>query len=144
MTKKIIPDKYDLMARIFPAVIVLIPFLFFTMNCNSLNIFLHNLLKVKIVGDITIALLLLYLLAQISRFLSKFTFERFYFKDDLDLPTTRFMLFFDPQFSRDYKIRIRAKVKSDFKIDLPNELEERENLLESKKRIVETIMLPRI
>ena len=143
MGKKLTPDKYDLIARIYPATIVLIPFLLFTMNCNSLNLLLHTLLKVKIVGNITIALILLYLLAQISRFLSKFIFESSYFKNDLDFPTTRFMLFVDPQFSRDYKMQIRAKVKSDFKIDLPNELEEREDLLESKKRIVETVGLIR-
>lgn len=143
MAKKIIPDKYDLIARIYPAAIVLIPFILFTMNCNSLNLLLHTLLKVKIVGDITIALILLYLLAQISRFLGKFIFERTHFKDELEMPTTRFMLFSDSQLSKKYKIQIRAKVKADFNIDMPNELDEEVDLIESKKIIIEAVGLIR-
>lgn len=145
MEIKVIPDKYEIIARILPATIVLIPFLLFTMKCDisSLSLFLQDLLKVKIIGNLTISLVLLYLLSQINRFLGKFIFERIYFKDELEMPTTIFMLFSDSKLSKKYKMQIRAKVKADFNIDLPNELDEEVDLLESKKMIIEAVGLIR-
>ncbi|WP_243350069.1 hypothetical protein [Parabacteroides sp. FAFU027] len=145
MEMKIIPSKYEIIARIFPATIVLIPFLLFTMNCDIsiLSSFFQDLLKVKIVGNLTIALVLLYLLSQINRFLGKFIFERILFRDELEMPTTKYMLFSDSKMSRKYKMQIRERIKSDFNIDMPNELDEETDLVEAKKRIVDTVGLIR-
>lgn len=142
---KIIPDKYEVLARIFPAVIVLIPFLIFTMNCDisMLSVFFDDLLKVKIIGNITIALILLYFLSQANRFFGKFLFERILFKDELEMPTTRFMLFSDSTLSKTYKLQIRVKIKADFNNNMPTEEDETNDLVETKKRIVEVVALIR-
>lgn len=141
MEIKIIPDKYEILARIFPAIIVLIPFLIFTMNCDisMLSVFFNDLLKVKIIGNITIALILLYLLSQTNRFFGKFLFEMVMFKDELEMPTTRFLLFSDSKLSKRYKLQIREKIKVDFNNSMPTEEDKRVDLLETKKRIVEAV-----
>lgn len=138
-------DKYTLVARLYPSIIVLIPVLLFTINCNitNLGITLENLLKVKIISNVSIAIVLLYLFMQLNRFLGKYIFERKIFKDEMDMPTTLFLLYFDVTFSKNYKDMIREKVKKDFKIDMPNKQDEKENLAESKRRITEAVGLIR-
>lgn len=145
MEIKIIPDKYEIQARIFPAIIVLIPFLIFTMNCDIsiLNVFFKNLLEVRIIGNLTIALILLYLLSQINRFFGKFIFEKNMFSDELEMPSTRFLLFSDSKLSKAIKLQIREKIKNDFQFIMPTEDDERIDLIESKKRIVEATGLIR-
>ncbi len=49
-------DKYNRKARIYPSVIILIPFLLFTIYCDIENLseVFDTLLKVKIIGNVTI------------------------------------------------------------------------------------------
>lgn len=138
-------DKYTRKARIYPSIIILAPFLLFTLYCDieGLKEIFDNLLKIKIIGNITISIVLLYLLVQINRFIGKFIFEKFMFKSELEMPTTRFMLFLDSEFSKEYKNQIREKINSDFNMSLPDADAENEDLLNSKKRIVEAIGLVR-
>lgn len=138
-------DSYTRKARIYPAVLVLIPFLIFTINCNiqGLNAFFDDLVKVKVIGNITISIVLLYLLTFTNRFLGKFLFERKLFKEELEMPTTKFLLFSNTVFSKNYKIQIRDKVKLDFKLDMPTEEDEISNENDCKKRIVEAVGLIR-
>jgi len=145
MDIKIIPDKYEIQARIFPAIIVLIPFLIFTINCDisGLSHAFDDLLKVRIIGNLSIGLVLLFLLYQTNRFFGKFIFEKRSFNDELNMPTTRFLLFSDTQYSQNYKLRTRQKIKTDFKVDMPSEVDERTDLVESKRRIVEAVGLIR-
>lgn len=138
-------DKYNRVARLYPSLIILIPFLLFTINCrlaNLENVF-DSILGVKIIGNITISVVLLYFFIQINRFLGKFLFERIIFKNELQMPTTRFMLFNDNEFSREYKNQIRAKIKNDFQIELPSEFEESQNNENVRKRILEAVGLIR-
>lgn len=138
-------DKYNLIARIFPSAIVLIPFLLFTFNCEIeiLKQIFDDLLKAKIIGNITISIVLLYFLTQINRFLGKFLFEKQIFKNELEMPTTNFLLYKNPEFSKQYKNKIRAQIKSDFQIELPTEIEEEENIEDTRKQIVEAVGLIR-
>lgn len=138
-------DRYNRAARIYPSIIILIPFLLFTIYCDIDNLkdVFDDLLNVKIIGNITISIVLLYLLIQANRFLGKFLFEKSMFKNELEMPTTNFLLFNNSEFSKDYKIRIRKHIKSDFQIDLPDESEENENRVDARKRIVEAVGLIR-
>ena len=138
-------DKYTRKARIYPSIIILIPFLLFTLYCDieGLKDIFDNLLKIKIIGNITISVVLLYLLTQINRFIGKFIFEKHMFKSELEMPTTRFMLFLNSEFSKEYKNQIREKINFDFNMNLPDENDEINDLLNSKKRIVEAIGLVR-
>jgi hypothetical protein len=138
-------DRYFRIARIYPSVIILIPFLIFTIYCKIDNMqdAFTNLLKIKIIGNITISIVLLYLLVQINRFLGKFIFERYMFKNELEMPTTNFMLYGNTEFSRDYKYKLREQIKSDFQIILPDDQAEIDDILDVRKRIVEAVGLIR-
>lgn len=138
-------DKYNRTARIFPSVIILIPFLLFTIYCDIdylKNVF-DNLVKVRIIGGITISIGLLYLLIQVNRFFGKFIFEKSMFKNELEMPTTNFLLFKDSEFSKEYKAKIRKQIKADFEIELSNESEEYKDSENARKRIVEAVGLVR-
>jgi hypothetical protein len=136
-------DKYTRKARVYPSIIILIPFLIFTLYCEieGLKDVFDNLLQVKILGNITISVVLLYLLVQINRFLGKFIFEKYMYKSEIEMPTTLYMLFSNSGFSKEYKNKIRDKIKADFDMHLPDEKDEVDNLLNSKKRIAEAIGL---
>jgi len=138
-------DKYNRIARIYPSIIILIPFLLFTIYCDieSLKDIFNNVLGIKIIGNITISVVLLYLLVQVNRFLGKFLFERNMFKDELEMPTTNFMLYQDSQFSKEYKEQLREQIKIDFHINLPTEIDENENIENARRRIVEAVGLIR-
>ncbi len=138
-------DKYTIIARIFPAIITLIPIIIFTTSCNIdyLNSYFNNLLQVKIVGNISISVALLYFLAQLNRFLGKYIFEKSLFREELNMPTSVFLLFSNGTFSLNYKNQIRKKIKQDFKIEMPTQDDELINLEESKRRIVEAVGLIR-
>lgn len=138
-------DKYNRTARIYPSIIILLPFLLFTIYCHidNLKVVFEDLLKLKIVGNITISIVLLYFLVQINRALGKFVFEKSLFRNELEMPTTNFLLFSNQEFSKEYKLQIRAKIKKDFKVELLNENEETIDLENSRKRIVETVGLIR-
>lgn len=99
--------------------------------------------RTTVIGNITISIVLLYLLMQINRFLGKFLFEKNMFKNELEMPTTNFLLFSNTEFSEEYKIKIREQIKSDFQIELPNEFMENQNIIETRKRVVEAVGLIR-
>jgi hypothetical protein len=138
-------DKYNRIARIYPSIIVLIPFLLFTIYCDIDNLkdVFDNILEIKIIGNITISIVLLFFLVQVNRFLGKFLFERSIFKNELEMPTTNFLLYQDSQFSNEHKTQLRGQIKNDFHIELPTEIDENQNIENAKKRIVEAVGLIR-
>lgn len=138
-------DKYTLTARLYPALITTIPILLFTLNCKVEGIeeLFNSVLKAKILGNITISVVAIYLLMQSNRFFGKFLFEKVIFKNESDMPTTRFLLYRDKEFSDEYKDRIRSKVLTDFNFILPNRVDEVNNIENSRKRIVEGVGLIR-
>lgn len=138
-------DKYNRTARIYPSIIILLPFLIFTIYCDIGNLkdVFDDLLKVKIIGNITISIVLLYFLTQLNRFIGKFLFEKNMFSDELEMPTTNFLLFSNSEFSAEYKKQMRKQINKDFQIDLPDEKEEILDLENARKRIVEAVGLIR-
>lgn len=138
-------DKYNRVARIYPSIIILLPFLVFTMYCNidGLNEVFDNLQNARIIGNVAISVVLLFLLVQVNRCLGKFLFEKYLFKNELEMPTTNFMLFSNSEFSKEYKILIRKKITDDFNIGMPDENEELVDLENVRRRIVESVGLIR-
>lgn len=59
------------------------------------------------------------------------------------MPTTDFLLFFNPEYSKEYKKIIYKRIQHDFKIQLPTEKEQNENELNSRKRIAEAMSIVR-
>lgn len=101
--------------------------------------FVGGVLGAKIVSNLSISLICLYFLSEIGRIISKNIFQRFFFKEEIYMPTTNYLMFSDQTYSRNHKIDIRKKVLSDFVVSLPTSDEENSDELDSRKRIVETM-----
>lgn len=134
-------DSYSITARIFPAILSSVPFfvLHFYYLRPTLGQFWDDLLTAQIVSDITIALVFLFLLIQVSRYISKEFFEKSMFADGLSLPTTDYLLHLNSHFSPEYTIKIHAKIKSDFDIEIPSAKEEATDTKRSRKLITEVV-----
>jgi hypothetical protein len=139
-------DAYSLKARIAPAFIsIIIPVMVFNHFYTSEEFakFVGDVLAYKIAANFTISAVLLFFVAEGARFVSKQIFERLYFKQELYMPTTNFLLFSDHTYSPDYKTRMRKKISTEFKLQLSSEAEETSDPTLARTKIVETMALIR-
>ncbi len=134
-------NKYTREARIFPTIISAIPILLFQYSFSNKEVsdFLVFLEKIEIIGNITISIVVLYFVSQLNRFISKTFFE----KKEIYMPTTNFLLFQNPEYSKEYKRSIYEKLEKDFDTKLPSKLLQEEDELNSRKRISEVTSLAR-
>lgn len=128
-------------ARVFPAILSSFPFfvLHFFYLSPKLGQFWGDLLDVKIVSNVTVALVLLFFLMQLNRYISKTVFEKRIFADGLYLPTTDYLLHLDAHFSPEYTRGVHEKIKRDFNIEIPPAHEEARDDKRSRKIIAEAI-----
>jgi hypothetical protein len=137
--------NYTITARIYPAIITSFPLVIlsgFIINSDFIKLF-TNFNYLKIASNISMPFIIVYLLAQINRFIAKEIFEKKYFKNELYMPTTNFMLFENDEYSDDFKLKIRDKIQKDFDITLPSKEQERGDNITARKQIVEAIGLVR-
>ena len=138
-------NKYIIEARLFPTLICIFPlfiFQYFFLN-EKISGFLNYLGSMEFIGNTTFSLVLLYLMMQINRTIGKTFFEKRYYQNGLYMPTTNFLMISNNEYSKDYKINFHRKVKTDFNIELLNELEEKNNEIKARKKIAEAISLIR-
>jgi len=140
-------NSYTLVARIFPAILCIFPYgiihIFYL--SDRIGAFLNEisaLIPEPVVGA-SLSLVLIYLLAQINRGVSKTVWQRIYFRDELKMPTTNFLMYANDQYTDDYKNRMRARIKQDFDIVLPSRTEEQENENETRQKIAQAVSLVR-
>ncbi|WP_140414174.1 hypothetical protein [Bathymodiolus platifrons methanotrophic gill symbiont] len=139
-------DKYSLKARIIPAFFsIIIPIMIFNnfYISEELYKFMDNVLFAKFVSNISMFLICLYYLSEAGRFISKNIFEKIYFKDEMYMPTTNYLLFQNTKYSSSFKKRIHNKVLSDFGIKLLSSKKEILDENEARRKIVETMALIR-
>lgn len=105
--------------------------------------FVGEVLGAKILSNITISLICLYFLSEAGRFMGKNVFEKHFFNDERQMPTTNILMHQDTSFSGQYKALIRSKIRSDFQLELPSENEENSNNDDARTRIVEAMTLIR-
>jgi len=137
--------NYTITARIYPAIITSIPFVVLSgiiINSDIANIF-KDFEYFKIASNISIPIIIIYFLSQINRFIAKEVFEKRYFKNELEMPTTNFMMFDNDEYSDGFKLKIREKINIDFGIVLPSKDKEKTDNLNVRKQIVEAIGLVR-
>jgi len=120
-------DTYDLIARVFPAVLSSVPFfiLHYFLLQPAIGEFWGEILAISIASNITFSFILLFLLMHLNRIASKEIYEKYFFKDGLCFPTTNFLLHADSYFSHEYTMKIHKKIKSDFGISIPSGQKER-------------------
>lgn len=138
-------DKYTLKARIYPAIIVMVPMLVLYNLAfdEQLRKFTDNILSVKLVGSIGLSAVLMYFLAQANRVISKFVFEKALFRNERHFPTTSFLLYSDGELSKAYKEKIRAKIEADFSMTLPDRAAEEEDSEGTRKMLADAVGLVR-
>lgn len=134
-------NSYYLKARLFPTIICSIPILslYFFGFSEEIDEFIKFLNNYKWVADATISIALIFLLTQINRFVAKEVFQSLFFKDELYMPTTNYLLHSNNYLAMDTKKRIRQKINLIFKINLPSKKVEETDELEVRKLIVEAV-----
>lgn len=130
-------NKYTLTARAFPALITLVPIticISFFLN-STIEAAIGNKILLKLAGNLSLSVVIFYFLTQVIRFIGKEVFERIYFKNELRMPTTDFLMPNDNNLSAPYKEKIYSKIKKDFRFSI--DLSQNENDL--RKQIVEAV-----
>ncbi len=132
--------NYYIKARLFPTIICIIPFLslYFIGFDEELIKFLEFLEGYKWAGDVTVSAALIYMLVQANRFIAKEVFQRIYFKDEKNMPTTNYLLPNDSTLSDEIKRKIYNQIQLDFNIQILGENVEN-NEVELRKTIMTAV-----
>lgn len=138
-------EEYNLKARYFPAFIVLFPFSIMIYQLISPEYFslLKDNLFIHVSSQLSTNICLIFLLSHIIRYFGKNLFEANIYDNELDFPTTKYLLISDSYFTEDYKNSIKKKAENDFNIKFPSFNLEKENLKIAKKEISEIVGLIR-
>jgi len=134
-------SEYFIKARLFPTILTSIPILclyYFAIG-KDLESFITFISEIEWLGNVTIFTAIVFAFVQINRFTSKELFQRFYFKDEIDMPTTKYLLFENSFFASHIKEKIRLKIASDYGIQLLDEQSEKDNPTEAKKVITSAV-----
>lgn len=140
-------NKYYIKARLLPAILTSVPLISFyyyilkPLIGNNLN---EIIPLIPHFGDISITIASMLFLIQVNRFLSKEFLQRYYFNDELKMPTTEFLLHNNLEYSDDFKTTMREKIFDKYKIRLSDVTEERADEQIARKKINEAVGLIRV
>lgn len=131
-------NQYFIRARLFPTILTAIPTIIFINYVLNKELYpsldqIYSILPTLTGFGISAAII--FLSIQINRIVSKELFQRIYFQEEIEMPTTKFLLWTNDKIDKNSKIRIRKKINEKFKIKLKTEAEENIDLNESKKQI---------
>jgi len=135
-------NKYFYNARLLPAVITSIPMLIF---CNKIlaveyNEALKNVFDVlPIIAHLGLSAAVITICIQLNRFIAKEVFQRLYFKDELEMPTTNHLMIKSAEYPEPIKNKIRMKIKDKFSMMLLDEYDERQNEINARKLIATAV-----
>ncbi len=139
-------DKYNLEARLLPAIIASLPFLvlyFFFLN-KYFSDFFKFIFGIKLIGDISISVVFLVLLSFVGRAIAKDIFESRWFKsDETQMPTTELLLHSNTEYSANFKSKIHQRIRKDFEVDIFSADAELKNETAARKVIAEAVALIR-
>ncbi len=130
-------NEYYIKARLFPTILTSIPILslYYFGFSEKLIKFMIFLEGYKWASDITLSIAIIYLLVQVNRLISKELFQNIFFKEELNMPTTNFLLNSDSSLAKSIKAQIVQKIATDFNIHLLDSNSEKENEEEARKTI---------
>ena len=133
---------YYTKARLFPTLLTVIPlcFLIYRIGVWFFGANIEMMLRVIIwSGYFTVSAALLFLMVQINRLIAKEVFQRFYFQDEINMPTTNHLLWKDRFLNEQVKNKIRSKINEKFNLQLMSPSEEKNNEPEARKLIVSAV-----
>lgn len=134
-------NSYYIKARLFPTVLTSIPaiILYNKYVATLYHDKLENIYSaLPTVTDIILSSAIVFLLVQINRFLSKEIFQRLYFKDEINMPTTNLMLKSNDELEKSIKQKLEEKIKNKFDIGLLTLIEETADEPRARKLIKTT------
>jgi hypothetical protein len=138
-------NTYFIRARLFPALLTSIPILFFankTLAVKYADALTNIYTILPEIAHLVLSAALIFLLVQINRLVAKEVFQRFYFKDELYMPSTNYLLQNSTFYPLQIKNNIRSKIKEKFQIDLVDV--ESENTDENNARRIITMAVSQI
>ena len=128
---------YYLKARLFPTMLTIIPFITFifllTEKYSDRIIALGN--YSILLSRLSFIPAVIFFMVQINRFVAKEIFQRFYFADELNMPTTIMLLLSDSELPLPIKENIRKQIEFKFGIKLKDAYSENQNPEAAKKLI---------
>jgi len=139
-------NTYALKGRIVPAFIsIIIPIMIFNhfYVSEEFSKFVGEVLGAKLISNLTLSGICLVFLSEFGRVIGKNIFEKTFFKDERNMPTTNYLLFNDATYSEQHKNKIRDKIAHDFDVLLPTKEDEEIDLNNARTRIVEVMALVR-
>ena len=108
-------DKYYIYARLFPAVLTSIPLLIL-LNVIVADFYNESLREyfqyLPLITNASLSAGIVFLFVQINRLISKEIFQRFFFQEEIKMPTTNHLLWEDVFFDDRIKTQIRKKIES--------------------------------
>ena len=110
-------NSYYLKARLFPTVLTSIPaiILYNKFVATIYHDKLENIYTaLPTVTDIILSSAIVFLHVQINRFFSKEIFQRHYFMDEINMPTTNLLLKSNSELEPSIKQKIENKIKSKY------------------------------
>ena len=130
---------YYFRARLMPTALTCIP-LFILVHSVILKNYGGTLTPIlsilPILSSMGISFALVFLLTQINRTLSKEIFQRFYFKDEINMPTTNFLMWNNKHYEASIKEKLRLKIYTMYDIELHTPVDEAADEESSRKRIM--------
>lgn len=133
--------EYTTNARVFPAVLTMIPFvvLYVWVLSPILNPILEPVWNyLPVVAGVSIHAILLYTFVQLNRFLSKAIFQEWLFGGDLSMPTTDMLMSGTELLDKETRERYYVLIQQDFDIDI------KKSLLKLKKENEKRQMITRV
>jgi hypothetical protein len=135
-------DRYYLNARLFPTVLTSIPTLlvYYKYIVPLYHGKLENVIAVlPAITTIVLSSAIIFLLTQINRFISKEIYQRIYFNEEINMPTTNLLLKSNSEFEISIKQKIEDKIKTKFELRLLSETEELSDVIRARKLIVTAV-----
>jgi hypothetical protein len=135
-------NPYFIRARLFPTVLTVIPLLIVVNKVVSALYYesLRNIYDVlPFITNLGLSAALIFLCIQINRLLAKEIFQRLYFTEEINMPTTNHLLWKDSFFDKSIKDNIRSKIKDKFGITLMSDTDEVSNEITSRKQITTAV-----
>lgn len=130
---------YYFRARLMPTALTCIP-LFILVHSVILKNYGDTLTPIlsilPILSSMGISFALVFLLTQINRVLSKEIFQRFYFKNEINMPTTDYLMWSNDHYEVAIKEKLRLKIHTMYDIELHNPVDEAADEESSRKRIM--------
>lgn len=130
-------DRYYLQARMVPALLTIIPslILFHSFLGPKLIILFSGIEALTNGTGLSLSIALLFLWIQLSKLTGRIIFQRLIFQEEINMPTTNFLLHTNHFFTPETKKQIRIKIENCFNLRLYDFRKEQQQELNARKQI---------